>query len=936
MDGGAGTDTVDYSAAATAITADLNGGSGSAGDALGDSYIAIENLTGTIYSDTLQGNAGSNVLTGGDGDDNLLGLGGNDTIVGGNGNDRISGGAGADALDGGAGSNLLFFGTSPNFPESVSVTTGITINLDGTTLGIGGDAAGDTYRNFQTIYLTNQADSVTGTAAAEWFRGLGGADTINGGDGIDTVSYLGSSGVTIGLDGAAGSGGEAQGDRLSNIETLQGSDQDDLLWGNSGANTVYGMAGNDTLRGDAGADWLDGGSGGDTVSYVLAGAAVTASLLSGGGSVGDAAGYTYVSIEGLAGSNFNDTLHGDSNSNSLSGGSGDDFLRGGGGADTLSGGGGFDTADYSDSTAAVSVLLDGTAANGGFAQGDVLTSIEAIVGSSFNDTLVGSNSAETLTGGDGNDTLGGFVGDDTLLGGNGNDTMTGGTGADTADGGADTDSFSYAASTGGVTAYLDGTVGAGNEATGDRLSNIEILIGSGFDDTLFGTGGAETLQGGNGNDALVGGAGADMLDGGAGTDSASFANAGSAINASFATGALVVTASDAVGDTYISIEGVVGSAFADTLRGGAGIELLDGGLGDDTLYGSTSADTLIGGGGFDTVDFSASSTAITARLDGTASSGGDAAGDTLNGIEQVIGTSLADTFFGSAADETFRGGDGADSMTGAAGNDTLFGEAGNDLLNGGLGSDALDGGAGTDTATYANSALGVAANLFDSAFNTNEAAGDSYTSVENLVGSAFNDRLTGDDGNNNIDGGTGDDRLSGGVGADTLIGGTGTDTADYGTASSAVGLTLGAGGTGTLGAAAGDSLSGIERIIGSAFGDQFTLAPRNGWTIDGGAGADSVRFDSGSIGNADLTGVLSKIEDIDFTAAGVNATLTMDAATIQSLVGAGNSSSLTLHVNGDDSVAIANGAFYTQSGGDYVFYTDNTLATEAARLTVGA
>ncbi len=97
-----------------------------------------------------------------------------------------------------------------------------------------------------------------------------------------------------------------------------------------------------------------------------------------------------------------------------------------------------------------------------------------------------------------------------------------------------------------------------------------------------------------------------------------------------------------------------------------------------------------------------------------------------------------------------------------------------------------------------------------------------------------------------------------------------------------------------------------------------------------------MRFGSGTIGNAQLTGVLSQIEDIDFTAAGANAALTMDAATIQSLVGAGNASSLTLHVDGDDTITIANDAFYTQSGNDYVFYTDNTLATEAARLSIGA
>lgn len=470
------------------------------------------------------------------------------------------------------------------------------------------------------------------------------------------------------------------------------------------------------------------------------------------------------------------------------------------------------------------------------------------------------------------------------------------------------------------------------------MTGIEILIGSGFDDTLAGTTGADTLQGGNGNDALVGGAGADVLDGGAGNDSVSFANSASAMTASFATGSLVVTASDAVGDTYTSIEGVVGSALADTLRGGAGVELLDGGLGDDTLYGSASADTLAGSGGFDTIDYSASASAITVRLDGTASSGGDAAGDLLSGIEQVIGTGLADTFLGSAADETFRGGGSDDTMTGGAGNDSLYGEAGNDLLNGGAGSDVLDGGGGTDTATYANSALGVAANLADSAFNTNEAAGDSYNAVENIMGSGFADRLTGDGGANVLDGAAGNDRLAGGAGADSLIGGAGTDTADYSQAGAAVALTLGTGGagTGSGGDAAGDTLSGIEAVLGSNFADSFTLSLGSGFAVDGGSGTDTVALaaNAGTVSSAQLASVLSRVETIDFNASGTNASLTVDASFVQTLAGAGNASRLTVDFNAGDTLQIANGAVFAQNGNDYTFYSDSSMTTTVAQLTV--
>ena len=327
-------------------------------------------------------------------------------------------------------------------------------------------------------------------------------------------------------------------------------------------------------------------------------------------------------------------------------------------------------------------------------------------------------------------------------------------------------------------------------------------------------------------------------------------------------------------------------------------------------------------------------------MDGTASSGGDAAGDILSGIEQVIGTGLADTFLGSGADETFRGGGSDDTMTGAAGNDTLYGEAGNDLLNGGLGSDVLDGGAGTDTATYANSALGVAANLADSSFNTNEAAGDTYNLVENVTGSAFNDRLTGDSAANVLDGGTGNDRLAGGAGADSLIGGVGTDTADYSQAGAGIALNLGGGGagtgTGSGGDASGDTLSGIENVIGSSFADSFTLALGNGFSIDGGGGADSVALaaNAGTVSSAQLASVLSRVETIDFTASGANASLTVDSSFIQSVIGGGNASHLTVDFNAGDTLQIANGAIYTQNGSDYTFYSDNSMTTTVAQLTV--
>ena len=128
-----------------------------------------------------------------------------------------------------------------------------------------------------------------------------------------------------------------------------GNARDNVITGNTGSNHLDGGAGNDTLSGGAGddiltggagADVLTGGAGSDTASYAGASSAVTASLLGGLGTQGDAAGDTYNGIENLTGSAFGDILTGDGNANVITGGGGSgggagsgDLLRGGGGAD---------------------------------------------------------------------------------------------------------------------------------------------------------------------------------------------------------------------------------------------------------------------------------------------------------------------------------------------------------------------------------------------------------------------------------------------------------------------------------------------------------------------------------------------------------------------------------------------------------------------------
>jgi glucose/arabinose dehydrogenase len=118
-----------------------------------------------------------------------------------------------------------------------------------------------------------------------------------------------------------------------------------------------------------------------------------------------------------------DVLRGLGGDDMLFGGSGNDTLDGGPGADVLKGGPGIDTADYSSSPAAINMNLQTGLGSGGDAQGDILSGIENMIGSAFNDTLTGDSGANTLAGGPGADTLVGRGGNDPIDGGLGTDTV---------------------------------------------------------------------------------------------------------------------------------------------------------------------------------------------------------------------------------------------------------------------------------------------------------------------------------------------------------------------------------------------------------------------------------------------------------------------------------------------------------------------------------
>lgn len=200
---------------------------------------------------------------------------------------------------------------------------------------VNGNGGGD------TIYASN-GDKVFGGAGDDSLHDTGGHIKFDGGDDIDTVSYATQGQVKASLDAAFQNNFAAQGDSFAAIENLIGSAKDDWLLGDSGVNALDGGLGNDILYGGDGGDKLIGGDGIDTAHYSGADAGVIASLANPSINSGFAKGDSYVSIENLSGSKYDDALNGDNAVNTIRGGVGGDSLKGYGGNDTLFGDAGAD------------------------------------------------------------------------------------------------------------------------------------------------------------------------------------------------------------------------------------------------------------------------------------------------------------------------------------------------------------------------------------------------------------------------------------------------------------------------------------------------------------------------------------------------------------------------------------------------------------------
>lgn len=275
----------------------------------------------------------------------------------------------------------------------------------------------------------------------------------------------------------------------------------------------------------------------------------------------------------------------------------------------------------------------------------------------------------------------------------------------------------------------------------------------------------DTLRGFGGEDYLDGGLGADIYYGGYGADTFVIAEQGDTIMdgeredialVSVAGRSIAAGTIRLVGSAHLDVTAAIANA---SLFGNAGNNVLIGtDAGDETLDGGAGNNRLDGLGGVDTASYATAGAGVKVNLGLKGAQNTSGAGiDTLLNIEAVVGSRF---------------------------NDALAGRAGlDDLLEGGDGDDVLNGQTGVDTASYAHAAAGVTVRLTTTAAQDTHGAGvDTLKGMENLLGSAFNDVLTGSREANTLDGGAGDDRLNGDAGRDVLTGGDGADVFIFSTA----------------------------------------------------------------------------------------------------------------------------------------------------------
>ncbi|OQW55470.1 MAG: hypothetical protein A4S14_12520 [Proteobacteria bacterium SG_bin9] len=390
----------------------------------------------------------------------------------------------------------------------------------------------------------------------------------------------------------------------------------------------------------------------------------------------------------------------------------------------------------------------------------------AQLGTLGNDTLTGGGGNDSIDGLDGSDIINGGAGNDLLFGGAGRDFLTGGLDNDILDGGSNFDRAVYTDATGGVTINLGLGTAFGGGIGNDTLVNIEAARGSQFADTYISTGftgssgiagspiGFNEFEGMGGDDTIVG----YVNPLGQAQTRAAYVNATGSVTVDLQAGTASGDAS--VGnDTLTNVNVVFASNFDDTIRGSN-----NGAFTYEAFEGRAGNDLIDGRGGFDRADYitdAATTSGITVNMaSGTVTGDSTVGTDTLRSVEAVRGTNFDDVYvatgFGLAG--------ALNPAVNNVGSNGTFNEFG-----GSGGNDTITGNGFTRLA-FNNATAGI-----DVDINLGKATGDvsvgtdTFTGVNAIAATVFNDTLRGSAINENFQGNAGDDFIDGRGGFDTAV-----------------------------------------------------------------------------------------------------------------------------------------------------------------------
>ena len=803
----------------------------------GDDRVNGEQGNDTIFggdgNDNIYGNSGNDVISGGKGDDTIDGGNGADTYI-------WNLGDGLDTIAQVSSEDIIKFGPGITFDNlSFRNDNGdlrIYINDDDTQGVICKNFFGnDSYKSKQIIFndgtsfalptspltLTqkNTSETVTATIYNDTIYANGGADTVHSDQGDDVI-YGGA-----GFDSFYGEDGNDTLIGGTGSDYMEGGAGDDTYIYNvgDGLDTIYDYENssstgkNDKIKFGEGIEFSDltFRREGNSLIITLFGDITQGITIKehfnsnysieylefADGSIKNLTemGFAFQQTDGhdnITGTIYNDIIYGNGGNDTISGGNGNDILVGGKGNDSLKGEAGDDTYIWN--------------SGDGF---DTITEASGTDKIAFGEGI----SFENLTFERDGNSLNIYVNNDKTQG-------------------IQIYNYFYSSSYNVETLeFADGSTVNLTQIglTFNQHDGSENISGTNYDDIIYAEGGDDTINAQNGNDTIYGGSGNDSIDAGNGNDILVGGTGDDSLNGNAGNDTYIYN----LGDGF---DIITDSAGTDKVKFGEGINFedlkftADGNnlniyINDDKtqgfqIYNYFYSDSYK----IETLEFADGSTINLSQT-----------GLTLNqhnGSENISGTNYDDIIYAAGGDDTISAQNGNDTIYGGSGNDTIDAGSGNDILIGGTGNDSLNGNAGDDTYiwnlgdgydiitdgagtdkikfgegisfddlkfAYDNNSLCIFINNDKSqAIQINSFMSNSnykieqlefsdgtiknlsemgltftqYDSSENIIGTAYDDIIYGNDGNDTLNGGNGNDTLSGGTGHDSLNGGAGDDT----------------------------------------------------------------------------------------------------------------------------------------------------------------